>query len=88
MTKKQLADVYRRAAEICAKLYTASCFAIEGSGGGDFAYGHCACLYRSVMGVSLVDNNWHDTDRQQVRVLMLLLMAEWVMTDWDGGIPE
>ena len=84
-TKRQLADVYRRAAKLIDKQgKRSSCFAIAAIAGGSIFNGYESTLYRIVTDIPWVPWDFGKTDHQQVRVLNLLLMSEWVLTDWDG----
>ena len=99
MTRCELADVYRRAAKIVEKHPDEfSCLAVRKAVNGwgtSETIPECR-LYIKTMGFHEVwpgyscPITWTGATHKDiwlVRVMMLLLMAEWVLTDWNGEKP-
>ena len=96
MTKKELAGIYRRAAKLIDRGDRAySCMAIDDTSWSVAKYSsYQGRLYIETLelpiddGGFLVDRdfsiNFDLNQCRQARVFMLLLMAEWVLTDWSG----
>ncbi len=103
MTKRKLADIYRRAAKSSDRVSRDGglgymCVAIETIvGDGIVNPPPCGLLFQ----VTKYPNSFPTTPKviefvlpyesrefcNQMRVMLLLLMTEWVMTDWDGVFP-
>ena len=91
MTKKHLINVYKRAAESIALQNFWSCKAINEIVGDRHIDSSEMQLYGKVMQLPRSSEStfrsiaWscNFSDTQQIRVLMLLLMAEWVKTDYQ-----
>ena len=90
MTKRHLIQVYREAARMVAQdEWEYSCQAIKQAvttPPSKYAYDLPeGILYRRTTGISWYDAfNWNVYDnRQQVRVLLLCLMCEWIRTDYQ-----
>ena len=93
MTTKQLANIYRRAAKkIASGEMECSCAAVDSL--ADLTLSLERRLYASIMllpddprGYAALNIIENQPDPTQVRVLLLLLMAEWVETDYEGERP-
>jgi len=90
MTKAHLVKVYKEAASFVAENNDVpSCFAISYAKGEDRAGAWTmpeVSLYRDVTRIDwYCARAWNDSDdRKECRVLNLLLMAEWVKTDYEA----
>lgn len=94
-TKQELADIYRRAAWLVESgQHEYSCLAVRTATGVRAPSETIpeVRLYIKTMGLvelwpGYVNPICCDGDLRKIRVDMLNLMAEWVLTDWNGEIP-
>ena len=86
MTKRHLIKVYREAARMVAEREVAkSCIAVHHSTDfdGRLRVDPTVRLYVKIMGSANLDNVYLEDDRHILRVLLLLMMAEWARTDYQ-----